>query len=125
MMVTSFNFIDFDEDIFVVVDSLRTMSVIVDSCDKNKVEKMKVVHTRETKLVRSKDAKNLMLAKDLALEFIDSGYDVIMCDGDDLVVYSSTDNSLQEYVPKSLHKVFYDVDKLDLLPLSYYVYMCK
>lgn len=125
MMVTSFNFIDFDEDIFVVVDSLRTMSVIVDSCDKNKVEKMKVVHTKETKLVRSKDAKNLMLAKDLALEFIDSGYDVIMCDGDDLVVYSSTDNSLQEYVPKSLHKVFYDVDKLDLLPLSYYVYMCK
>lgn len=125
MMVTSFNFIDFDEDIFVVADSLRTMSVIVDSCDKNKVEKMKVVHTKETKLVRSKDAKNLMLAKDLALEFIDSGYDVIMCDGDDLVVYSSTDNSLQEYVPKSLHKVFYDVDKLDLLPLSYYVYMCK
>lgn len=125
MMVTSFNFIDFDEDIFVVVDSLRTMSVIVDSCDKNKVEKMKVVHTKETKLVRSKDAKNLMLAKDLALEFIDSGYDVIMCDGDDLVVYSSTDNSLQEYVPKSLQNIFYDVDKLDLLPLTYYVYMCK
>ena len=86
---------------------------------------MKVVHTKETKLVRSKDAKNLMLAKDLALEFIDSGYDVIMCDGDDLVVYSSTDNSLQEYVPKSLQNIFYDVDKLDLLPLSYYVYMCK
>ena len=125
MMVTSFNFIDFDEDIFVVVDSLRTMSVIVDSCDKNKVEKMKVVHTKETKLVRSKDAKNLMLAKDLALEFIDSGYDVIMRDGDDLVVYSNTDTSMQEYVPKSLHSVFYDVDKLDLLPLSYYVYMCK
>lgn len=112
-------------DVLELVDNLRTMSVIVDSCDKNKVEKMKVVHTKETKLVRSKDAKNLMLAKDLALEFIDSGYDVIMCDGDDLVVYSSTDNSLQEYVPKSLHKVFYDVDKLDLLPLSYYVYMCK
>lgn len=125
MMVTSFNFIDFDEDIFVVVDSLRTMSVIVDSCDKNKVEKMKVVHSKETKLVRSSDAKNLMLAKDLAMEFIDSGYDVIMKDGEDLVVYSSTDNSLQEYVPKSLHNVFYDVDKLDLLPLTYYVYMCK
>lgn len=125
MMVTSFNFIDFDEDIFVVVDSLRTMSVIVDSCDKNEVEKMKVVHTKETKLVRSSDAKNLMLAKDLAMEFIDSGYDVIMRDGEDLVVYSSTDNSLQEYVPKSLQNIFYDVDKLDLLPLSYYVYMCK
>lgn len=125
MMVTSFNFIDFDEDIFVVVDSLRTMSVIVDSCDKNEVEKMKVVHTKETKLVRSSDAKNLMLAKDLAMKFIDSGYDVIMKDGEDLVVYSSTDNSLQEYVPKSLHNVFYDVDKLDLLPLTYYVYMCK
>jgi hypothetical protein len=122
MMVTSFNFIDFDEDIFVVVDSLRTMSVIVDSCDG---EKMKVVHTKETKLVRSNESRNLMLAKDLALEFIDSGYDVIMRDGDDLVVYSNTDTSMQEYVPKSLHNVFYDVDKLDLLPLSYYVYMCK
>ena len=125
MMVTSFNFIDFYEDIFVVVDSLRTMSVIVDSCDKNEVEKMKVVHTKETKLVRSSESRNHMLAKDLALEFIDSGYDVIMRDGDDLVVYSNTDTSMQEYVPKSLHKVFYDVDKLDLLPLSYYVYMCK
>nr|DAK81511.1 MAG TPA: hypothetical protein [Caudoviricetes sp.] len=126
MMVTSFNFIDFDEDIFVVVDSLRTLSVIVDnSCDKKEGEKMKVVHTKETELVRSSEAKNLMLAKDLAMEFIDSGYDVIMRDGEDLVVYSSTDNSLQEYVPKSLHSVFYDVDKLDLLPLSYYVYMCK
>lgn len=126
MMVTSFNFIDFDEDIFVVVDSLRTLSVIVDnSCDKKGAEKMKVVHSKETKLVRSSDAKNLMLAKDLAMEFIDNGYDVIMRDGEDLVVYSSTDNSLQEYVPKSLHSVFYDVDKLDLLPLSYYVYMWK
>lgn len=126
MMVTSFNFIDFDEDIFVIVDSLRTLSVIVDnSCDKKEAEKMKVVHSKETKLVRSSDAKNLMLAKELAMEFIDSGYDVIMRDGEDLVVYSSTDNSLQEYVPKSLHNVFYDVDKLDLLPLTYYVYMCK
>ena len=126
MMVTSFNFIDFDEDIFVIVDSLRTLSVIVDnSCDKKGAEKMKVVHTKETKLVRSSESRNLMLAKDLAMEFIDSGYDVIMRDGDDLVVYSSTDNSLQEYVPKSLHNVFYDVDKLDLLPLTYYVYMCK
>ena len=126
MMVTSFNFIGFDEDIFVVVDSLRTLSVIVDnSCDKKEVEKMKVVHSKETKLVRSSDAKNLMLAKDLAMEFIDSGYDVIMKDGEDLVVYSSTDNSLQEYVPKSLQNIFYDVDKLDLLPLTYYVYMCK
>lgn len=126
MMVTSFNFIDFDEDIFVVVDSLRTLSVIVDnSCDKKGAEKMKVVHTKETKLVRSSESRNLMLAKDLAMEFIDNGYDVIMRDGEDLVVYSSTDNSLQEYVPKSLHSVFYDVDKLDLLPLSYYVYMCK
>lgn len=125
MMATSFNFIDFDEDIFNVVDNLRKLSLVVDSCDKNEVEKMKVVHTKETKLVRYSDAKNLMLAKDLALEFIDSGYDVIMRDGDDLVVYSNTDTSMQEYVPKSLHKVFYDVDKLDLLPLSYYVYMCK
>ena len=125
MMVTSFNFIDFDEDIFVIVDSLRTLSVIVDSCDKNEVEKMKVVHTKETKLVRSSESRNLMLAKDLAMEFIDSGYDVIMRDGDDLVVYSNTDTSMQEYVPKSLHSVFYDVDKLDLLPLTYYVYMCK
>lgn len=125
MMVSSFNFIDFDEDIFNVVDNLRKLSVIVNSCDKKEGEKMKVVHTKETKLVRSNDAKNLMLAKDLALEFIDSGYDVIMRDGDDLVVYSNTDTSMQEYVSKSLHSVFYDVDKLDLLPLSYYVYMCK
>ena len=125
MMVTSFNFIGFDEDIFNVVDNLRKLSVVVDSCDKKEGEKMKVVHTKETKLVRSNESRNLMLAKDLAMEFIDSGYDVIMRDGEDLVVYSSTDNSLQEYVPKSLHSVFYDVDKLDLLPLSYYVYMCK
>ena len=125
MMVTSFNFVDFDEDIFTVVDSLRTLSVIVDSCDKKGDEKMKVVHTKGTELVRSSDAKNLMLAKDLAMEFIDSGYDVIIRDGEDLVVYSSTDNSLQEYVPKSLQNIFYDVDKLDLLPLTYYVYMCK
>ena len=125
MMVTSFNFIDFDEDIFVIVDSLRTLSVIVDSCDKNEVEKMKVVHTKETKLVRSSESRNLMLAKDLAMEFIDSGYDVIMRDGEDLVVYSNTDTSMQEYVPKSLQSIFYDVDKLDLLPLTYYVYMCK
>ena len=125
IMVTSFNFIDFDEDIFNVVDNLRKLSVIVNSCDKKEGEKMKVVHTKETKLVRSNESRNLMLAKDLAMEFIDNGYDVIMRDGEDLVVYSSTDNSLQEYVPKSLHSVFYDVDKLDLLPLSYYVYMCK
>lgn len=126
MMVSSFNFIGFDEDIFALVGSLRTLSVIVDnSCDKKEGEKMKVVHTKETELVRSNDAKNLMLAKDLAMEFIDSGYDVIMRDGEDLVVYSSTDNSLQEYVSKSLQSIFYDVDKLDLLPLSYYVYMCK
>lgn len=112
-------------DVLELVDNLRKLSVIVNSCDKKEGEKMKVVHTKETELVRSNDAKNLMLAKDLALEFIDSGYDVIMRDGDDLVVYSNTDTSMQEYVPKSLHKVFYDVDKLDLLPLSYYVYMCK
>ena len=98
---------------------------ILNSCDKKEGEKMKVVHTKETNLVRSNESRNLMLAKDLALEFIDSGYDVIMRDGDDLVVYSNTDTSMQEYVPKSLHNVFYDVDKLDLLPLSYYVYMCK
>lgn len=125
MMVSSFNFIDFDEDIFIVVDNLRKLSVIVNSCDKKEGEKMKVVHTKETKLVRSSESRNLMLAKDLALEFIDSGYDVIMRDVEDLVVYSSTDNSLQEYVPNSLQNIFYDVDKLDLLPLSYYVYMCK
>lgn len=125
MMVTSFNFIDFDEDIFNVVDNLRKLSVIVNSCDKKEGEKMKVVHTKETKLVRSNESRNLMLAKDLALEFIDSGYDVIMRDGDDLVVYSNTDTSMQEYVPKSLQNIFYDVDKLDLLPLTYYVYMCK
>lgn len=125
MMVSSFNFIDFDEDIFNVVDSLRKLSVIVNSCDKKEGEKMKVVHTKETKLVRSNESRNLMLAKDLALEFIDSGYDVIMRDGDDLVVYSNTGTSMQEYVPKSLQNIFYDVDKLDLLPLTYYVYMCK
>ena len=123
MMVTSFNFVGFDEDIFNVVDKLRKLSVVVNSCEGSR--KMKVVHTKETELVRSNDAKNLMLAKDLAMEFIDSGYDVVMRDGEDLVVYSSTDNSLQEYVPKSLQNIFYDVDKLDLLPLSYYVYMCK
>ena len=123
MMVTSFNFVGFDEDIFNVVDNLRKLSVVVTSCEGSR--KMKVVHTKETKLVRSSESRNLMLAKDLALEFIDSGYDVIMRDGEDLVVYSNSDTLMQEYVPKSLHNVFYDVDKLDLLPLSYYVYMCK
>ena len=123
MMVTSFNFVGFDEDIFNLVDNLRKLSVIVNSCEGSR--KMKVVHTKETKLVRSSEFRNLMLAKDLAMEFIDSGYDVIMRDGEDLVVYSNSDTSMQEYVPKSLHNVFYDVDKLDLLPLSYYVYMCK
>ena len=123
MMVTSFNFVGFDEDIFNVVDKLRKLSVVVNSCEGSR--KMKVVHTKGTELVRSSDAKNLMLAKDLAMEFIDSGYDVIMRDGEDLVVYSSTDNSLQEYIPKSLQNIFYDVDKLDLLPLTYYMYMCK
>ena len=123
MMVTSFNFVGFDEDIFNVVDNLRKLSVVVNSCEGSR--KMKVVNTKETKLVRSSESRNLMLAKDLALEFIDSGYDVIMRDGEDLVVYSNSDTLMQEYVPKSLHSVFYDVDKLDLLPLSYYVYMCK
>lgn len=123
MMVTSFNFVGFDEDIFNVVDNLRKLSVVVNSCGGSR--KMKVVNTKETKLVRSSESRNLMLAKDLALEFIDSGYDVIMRDGEDLVVYSNSDTLMQEYVPKSLHSVFYDVDKLDLLPLSYYVYMCK
>lgn len=123
MMVTSFNFVGFDEDIFNVVDKLRKLSVVVNSCEGSR--KMKVVHTKETKIVRSNESRNLMLAKDLALEFIDSGYDVIMRDGDDLAVYSNTDTSMQEYVPKSLQNIFYDVDKLDLLPLTYYVYMCK
>lgn len=123
MMVTSFNFVGFDEDIFNVIDNLRKLSVVVNSCGGSR--KMKVVNTKETKLVRSSESRNLMLAKDLALEFIDSGYDVIMRDGEDLVVYSNSDTLMQEYVPKSLHSVFYDVDKLDLLPLSYYVYMCK
>ena len=125
MMVTSFNFVGFDEDIFTVIDNLRKLSVTVNSCVKKEGEKMKVVHSKETKLVRSNESRNLMLAKDLAMEFIDSGYDVIMRDGEDLVVYSNSDTSMQEYIPKSLHSVFYDVDKLDLLPLSYYVYMCK
>ena len=123
MMVTIFNFVGFDEDIFNVIDNLRKLSVVVNSCGVSR--KMKVVNTKETKLVRSSESRNLMLAKDLALEFIDSGYDVIMRDGEDLVVYSNSDTLMQEYVPKSLHSVFYDVDKLDLLPLSYYVYMCK
>lgn len=123
MMVTSFNFVGFDEDIFNVIDNLRKLSVVVNSCGGSR--KMKVVNTKETKLVRSSESRNLMLAKDLALEFIGSGYDVIMRDGEDLVVYSNSDTLMQEYVPKSLHSVFYDVDKLDLLPLSYYVYMCK
>lgn len=123
IMVTSFNFVGFDEDIFNVIDNLRKLSVVVNSCGGSR--KMKVVNTKETKLVRSSESRNLMLAKDLALEFIDSGYDVIMRDGEDLVVYSNSDTLMQEYVPKSLHSVFYDVDKLDLLPLSYYVYMCK
>lgn len=65
-----------------------------------------------------------VLARDLALEFISSGYDVVMRDGDNLVVYSYEDNR-QEYIPNSLQRVFYDIDKVELLPLTYYVFMCK
>ena len=89
MMVTSFNFVGFDEDIFNVIDNLRKLSVVVNSCGGSR--KMKVVNTKETKLVRSKEGTKRELAKDLALEFIDSGYDVIMRDGEDLVVYSNSD----------------------------------
>lgn len=65
---------------------------------------------------------NKTLAHNLAVEFIANGFDVVMRDGDDLVVYSYKD-AKQEYIPKSLHTIFYDTDKLDLLPLTYYVYM--
>lgn len=65
-----------------------------------------------------------VLARDLALEFINSGYDVVMRDGDNLVVYAYEDNR-QEYIPNSLRRVFYDIDKVELLPLIYYVFMCK
>lgn len=65
-----------------------------------------------------------VLARDLALEFISSGYDVVMRDGDNLVVYAYEDNR-QEYIPNSLRRVFYDIDKVELLPLTYYVFMCK
>ena len=65
-----------------------------------------------------------VLARDLALEFINSGYDVVMRDGDNLVVYAYEDNR-QEYIPNSLRRVFYDIDKVELLPLTYYVFMCK
>lgn len=65
-----------------------------------------------------------VLARDLAVEFISSGYDVVMRDGDNLVVYAYEDNR-QEYIPNSLQRVFYDIDKVALLPLTYYVFMCK
>ena len=47
-----------------------------------------------------------------------------MRDGDNLVVYAYEDNR-QEYIPNSLRRVFYDIDKVELLPLTYYVFMCK
>lgn len=147
MIEVSYNFVGFDESINSLKHDVNTSSLFINSIkytntntDKEKCEEvdesdvikdledcvvMKVVQNNSSGLVRSETVKNKELAKDLALEFIDSGYDVIMRDGEDLVVYSSTDNSLQEYVPKSLQNIFYDVDKLDLLPLTYYVYMCK
>ena len=61
------------------------------------------------------------LSKQIAQDFIDNGYVLVVKDGDDIVVYNE-DKSQSEVVPKSLHKYFYNIDSIDMLPLVYYVY---
>lgn len=64
------------------------------------------------------------VSKQLVQDFIDSGYVLAVKDGDDIVVYTE-DKSQSEVVPKSLHKYFYNIDSIDMLPLVYYVYHCE
>ena len=65
-----------------------------------------------------------LLAKQLAEEFIKDDFDVIMLEGSSMVVYSSKEEK-QAYIPKSLQSIFYDVDKVPMLPLTYYIFMCR
>lgn len=64
------------------------------------------------------------VSKQLVQDFIDNGYVLVVKDGDDIVVYND-DKSQSEVVPKSLHKYFYNIDSIDMLPLVYYVYHCE
>ena len=64
------------------------------------------------------------MSKQLVQDFIDNGYVLVVKDGDDIVVYTE-DKSQSEVVPKSLHKYFYNIDSIDMLPLVYYVYHCE
>lgn len=64
------------------------------------------------------------VSKQLVQDFIDNGYVLVVKDGDDIVVYTE-DKSQSEVVPKSLHKYFYNIDSIDMLPLVYYVYHCE
>lgn len=64
------------------------------------------------------------VSKQLVQDFIDNGYVLAVKDGDDIVVYTE-DKSKSEVVPKSLHKYFYNIDSIDMLPLVYYVYHCE
>lgn len=64
------------------------------------------------------------VSKQLVQDFIDNGYVLVVKDGDDIVVYNE-DKSQSEVVPKSLHKYFYNIDSIDMLPLVYYVYHCE
>lgn len=64
------------------------------------------------------------VSKQLVKDFIDNGYVLAVKDGDDIVVYTE-DKSQSEVVPKSLHKYFYNIDSIDMLPLVYYVYHCE
>lgn len=64
------------------------------------------------------------MSKQLVQDFIDNGYVLAVKDGDDIVVYTE-DKRQSEVVPKSLHKYFYNIDSIDMLPLVYYVYHCE
>lgn len=64
------------------------------------------------------------MSKQLVQDFIDNGYVLAVKDGDDIVVYTE-DKSRSEVVPKSLHKYFYNIGSIDMLPLVYYVYHCE
>lgn len=101
MMVDSFNFVGFDEDIFIVVDNLRKLSVVVNSCDtRDGAEKMRVVYnTKDNELVSHADG-NIMK------EFKDSmGINVV---DNDVKVSDSRSNEVVDvkYIARVLSREF-------------------
>lgn len=86
------------------------------------VEKDVNVRIGESKRVNCKVDSDM--SKQLAQDFINNGYVLVVKDGNDIVVYNE-DKSQSEVVPESLHKYFYNISSIDMLPLVYYVYHCE